>query len=276
MHDQLEPWFDVAQVRLTVGAAATSELIQSLEDNLHQAVPELGIGVTAEAKKQVMQRRFRRLAGAPELFRALESRYQEHPERLRRVLDERSRPLKIVLMTSRYTTVVIGPRAYESSEALRAHNAVLLDFVKRGGTLVVQYGQYEMQTPGLMPFPITLSRPADRVTDENSPVTTIDAGSKLLTWPNAIGAADYAGWVQDRSLYMPHTHDPSYAAPISTSDPGEPPNDGGILVAKYGQGTYVYTTLAFFRQLPAGVPGAARLFVNVLSAGSEAPPAATP
>ena len=177
---------------------------------------------------------------------------------------------------SRYTTVVVGPRAYESSEALRVHNAVLLDFVKRGGTLVVQYGQYEMQTGGLMPFPITLSRPADRVTDENSPVQTLDAGSRLLAWPNVIGAADYAGWVQDRSLYMPRTHDPSYAAPISTSDPGEPPNDGGILVAKYGQGTYVYTTLAFFRQLPAGVPGAARLFVNVLSAGMETPAPATP
>ena len=103
---ELEPWFDAAQVRLTVGATATAELVQSLEDNLNQAVPELGIGVTTEAKKQVMQRRFRRLAGAPELFSALERRYQQHPERLRRVLDERSRPLKIVLMTSRYTTVL--------------------------------------------------------------------------------------------------------------------------------------------------------------------------
>ncbi len=103
---ELEPWFDPAQVRLTVGASATAELISGLEDNLDQAVPELGIGVTAEAKKQVMQRRFRRLAGAPELFHELERRYQQHPERLRRVLDQRSRPLKIVLMTSRYTTVL--------------------------------------------------------------------------------------------------------------------------------------------------------------------------
>jgi hypothetical protein len=167
---------------------------------------------------------------------------------------------------SRYNAIVVGTRAYESNDALVANNAALLDYVKRGGTMVVQYGQTEMQTPGIMPFPITLSRPADRVTDEASPMRILDPKARVLAFPNAIDTTDFRGWLQDRSLYMPRTHAPEYSAVVSTNDPGEPPNDGGILVAKYGEGTYVYTSLAFFRQLPNGVPGAARLFVNLLAA----------
>ena len=123
-----------------------------------------------------------------------------------------------------------------------------------------------MPTPGIMPFTITLSRPADRVTDEASPVRVLDPSARVLTYPNRIDSTDFRGWSQDRSLYMPRTHAPEYAAVVSINDPGEQPNDGGILVAKYGSGTYVYTTLAFFRQLPNGVPGAARLFANLLAA----------
>jgi len=167
---------------------------------------------------------------------------------------------------ARYNAIVVGTRAYESNEALVANNAALLDYVRRGGTMVVQYGQTEMPNPGIMPFPITLSRPADRVTDEQSQVRILDPKARVLAFPNAIDSADFRGWLQDRSLYMPRTHAPEYASVVSTNDPGEPPNDGGILVAKYGEGTYVYTTLAFFRQLPNGVPGAARLFVNLLAA----------
>jgi LmbE family N-acetylglucosaminyl deacetylase len=167
---------------------------------------------------------------------------------------------------SRFTAIVVGTRAYESNEALVANNAALLDYVKRGGTMVVQYGQYEMQNSSLMPYPITISRPADRVTDEESAVRILDPKARVLTYPNAISAADFAGWVQDRSLYMPRTHAPEYAGVVSTNDPGEQPNDGGILVARYGEGAYVYTTFAFFRQLPNGVPGAARLFLNLLAA----------
>jgi LmbE family N-acetylglucosaminyl deacetylase len=167
---------------------------------------------------------------------------------------------------TRYNAIVVGTRAYESNEALVANNPALLEYVKRGGTMVVQYGQNEMPTPGIMPYPITLSRPADRVTDEASPIRFLDPKARVLTYPNAIDSTDFRGWIQDRSLYMPRTHAPEYASVISTNDPGEPANDGGILVAKYGSGTYVYTTLAFFRQLPNGVPGAARLFVNLLAA----------
>jgi hypothetical protein len=167
---------------------------------------------------------------------------------------------------SRYNAIVVGTRAYESNEALVANNAALLDYVKRGGTMVVQYGQYEMTQPGMMPYAITLGRPADRVTDEASPVRITDAKARVLSFPNAIDSADFKGWIQDRSLYMPKTHAAQYESVLTTQDPGERPNDGGILVAKYGSGTYVYTTLAFFRQLPNGVPGAARLFVNLLAA----------
>ena len=171
---------------------------------------------------------------------------------------------------SPYTAIVIGTRAYEANPDLVAHNARLLEWVRRGGTLVVQYGQYEMQTRGIMPYPITLGRPAQRVTIEEAPVTIVDAASPLLAYPNRITSADFAGWSQDRTIYMPATFDEQYAAPLETHDPGEPPNRGAILAAPYGRGMYVYTTLAFFRQLPAGVPGATRLFANLLAARQSA------
>ncbi|GJG87131.1 GlcNAc-PI de-N-acetylase [Gemmatimonadetes bacterium T265] len=171
---------------------------------------------------------------------------------------------------SKYTHVVIGPRAYDANPALAANNARLLDWVRRGGTMVVQYGQYEMTRPGIMPYPITLGRPAQRVTLEDAPVTVLDPSAGVLTAPNRIGAADWAGWVQERSTYMPQTADPRYRTAVAINDPGEAPNPNGILVAPVGRGTYVYVTLAMFRQLPAGVPGAARLTANLLAARAGA------
>ena len=169
---------------------------------------------------------------------------------------------------SRFDAIVVGTRAYESSAELVANNARLLEYAHGGGTLIVQYGQYEMQRPGMMPFPITLNRPADRVTVEDAPVAILQPDAPLLSSPNRITAADFAGWVQDRSLYMPRTFAEQYTPLLEMSDPGENPNRGALLVARYGKGTYVYTTLAFFRQLPAGVPGAARLFVNLMASGA--------
>ena len=168
---------------------------------------------------------------------------------------------------SRFTTVIVGPRAYQASAELRAANRRLLDYVKDGGTMLVQYGQQEMARPGLMPYPVSLARGAQRVTLEDAPVTVRDPKSSLLTRPNRIGDRDWADWVQERSLYMPSVIDPAYATPLEMHDPGEPENNGAILSARYGKGTYVYTTLSLFRQFPAGVPGSARLFVNLLSAG---------
>jgi hypothetical protein len=168
--------------------------------------------------------------------------------------------------------VVVGPRAYEAHEALVASNARLLDWTRRGGTMVVQYGQYEMTRPGIMPAPITIARPHDRVTEEDAPVRILDPQSPLLSVPNRITQADFDGWIQERSLYMPRTFDAQYRALLSMNDPNEQPNDGAILVMPYGTGTYIYTSLAFFRQLPAGVPGPARLFMNLLAASQRPRP----
>jgi LmbE family N-acetylglucosaminyl deacetylase len=169
---------------------------------------------------------------------------------------------------SEFTTIVIGSRAYESASAnaLVAATPLLMKFARDGGTIVTQYGQYEMAQPGILPLPITLARPADRVTDEHAPVRVLDPGSPILSTPNKIGEADFANWVQERSLYMPRTFDQQYRTLFSMNDSGEPPNDAGVLIAPVGTGAYVYTTLSFFRQLPAGNPGAARLFINLLSA----------
>jgi len=166
---------------------------------------------------------------------------------------------------SAYSTVVVGPRAYQASRELRDNNQYLLAFARNGGTLVVQYGQYEMTASGIMPFPITIARPHDRVTEENAPVTVLDAGARAFQFPNRITTADYEGWVQERALYMPRTFDAAYHPLLAMNDSGEQPNRGAILITPYGKGMYVYTTLAFFRQLPAGVSGGARLFVNLLS-----------
>ncbi|MBW7933148.1 MAG: PIG-L family deacetylase, partial [Gemmatimonadaceae bacterium] len=172
-----------------------------------------------------------------------------------------------LLDLTRFTTVIVGPRAYQASPELRAYNKRLLQFVHDGGTMLVQYGQQEMARPGLMPYPVSLGRTAQRVTLEDAPVTVLDPKSRLLTWPNAITSADWGNWVQERSLYMPGEIDSRYTTPIEMHDPDEPPNRGGILMTAYGKGTYVYTTLSLFRQFPAGVPGSARLFVNLLSQG---------
>ncbi len=171
---------------------------------------------------------------------------------------------------SGFTTIVLGSRAYEASPALLANTPVLMRFARNGGTIVTQYGQYEMARPGVLPYPITLSRPADRVTDEFAAVRVLDPGSPLLSTPNRITEADFANWVQERSSYMPHTFDRAYRDLFSMHDPGEPPNDAAVLVAPVGKGTYIYTTFSFFRQLPAGNPGAARLFINLLSANQSA------
>ncbi len=181
-----------------------------------------------------------------------------------------------LLDLSRVTTVIVGPRAYQASPELRAYNRRLLEWVKGGGTMLVQYGQQEMARPGLMPYPIALARTAQRVTLEDAPVTVRDPKSRLLTWPNKIGERDWANWVQERSLYMPSTIDPLYSTPLEMHDPGEPANNGAILMTQYGKGTYVYTTLSLFRQFPAGVPGSARLFLNLLSAGRGPQPKAAP
>jgi hypothetical protein len=164
------------------------------------------------------------------------------------------------------STIVLGPRAYEANPALVANNSVLLDFARKGGTLVVQYGQAPYARLGVLPYPFSLTGTGSRVTDERAAVRVIDPGSPLLSTPNRIVDADFANWVQERSSYMPKDLDAHYRTVFSMNDPNEPPSDAAVLVAPIGKGTYVYTTFSFFRQLPAGNPGAARLFINLLSA----------
>jgi LmbE family N-acetylglucosaminyl deacetylase len=167
---------------------------------------------------------------------------------------------------SGYGAVVIGPRAFAASPGLAAQAKRLQDYARTGGTVVVQYGQAEIQAPGILPYPVTLARTAQRVTDERAPVRLLAPADRLLTSPNRITASDFDRWIQERAVYMPSSFDPHYRAPLEMHDPGEPANQGAVLVAPLGKGAFVYTTLALFRQLPAGVPGAARLFLNLLAA----------
>ena len=172
-----------------------------------------------------------------------------------------------VVDLGRFSTVVVGTRAYEAHGELVAYNSRLLDFAKKGGTLVVQYGQ-TLATNGVMPYPVTIPR-TSRVTVEEAPVTILDPKSRVLNSPNRIGDADWKDWVQERGLYMPTVIDPHYSTPLEMHDPGEADIKGGLLVTPLGKGMYVFTSLALFRQIPGGVPGGPRLFVNLLSAGLD-------
>ncbi len=167
----------------------------------------------------------------------------------------------------RFGAIVLGPRAYARQPALVTNNRYLLDYVQRGGTLVVQFGREELRAPGLFPFPLTISvGNGDRVTDENSPVMFLDPDSPLLNSPNRITPEDFRGWTQERATYVPREFDARYHTVLAVHDPGGEPMPGALLVASYGRGTYIYCTLALFRQLPEAVPGAARLMANLIAA----------
>ncbi|HJX00529.1 MAG TPA: PIG-L family deacetylase, partial [Terriglobales bacterium] len=171
---------------------------------------------------------------------------------------------------SRFHTVVTRIRAYDVSTEVRAQNPKLLDFVSRGGTLLVQYNSnVNAFNSGHYP-PYSASDTTQRVSVEEAPVEILEAENPILKTPNNIDARDFAGWVQERGLYFMGDWDQHFHPLLSSHDPGEQPLKGGLLVTQYGKGTYIYTGYAFFRQLPAGVPGAIRLFVNLLSAGSGA------
>ncbi len=162
--------------------------------------------------------------------------------------------------------VVIGVRAYNTRPRLKALQRRLLDYVRDGGTLVVQYNTAEPSlVDRLGPHPFTISR--ERVTVEEAPVRRLAPDHPLLTRPNRITDADFEGWIQERGLYFASPWAPEYQTLLSCNDPGEPPRDGGLLYARHGKGVFLYTGYAWFRQLPAGVPGAYRLFANLVSAG---------
>ena len=170
---------------------------------------------------------------------------------------------------SKYQTIVLGIRAYDTQKDVIANNKRLLEFVEAGGRLVVQYNASvgDFNSEKFSPYPLTLGRA--RVSVEEAPVTIVDPANRIFHTPNEITQKDFQGWVQERGLYFASPWDPKFTALLETHDPGEGEQKGGLLVAQYGKGTYIYTGLAFFRQLPAGVPGAVRLFVNLVSKGSE-------
>lgn len=168
---------------------------------------------------------------------------------------------------SQFGTIVLGIRAYDTQQDVVANNPKLLDYVHNGGTLVVQYntGTQDFNSEKLTPYPAELSRA--RVSVEEAPVTILAPDDSIFHDPNTITAHDFDGWAQERGLYFMSKWDDHFTPLLACHDPGEDAQKGGLLRAKYGKGTYIYTGYAFFRQLPAGVPGAVRLFVNILSAG---------
>lgn len=170
-----------------------------------------------------------------------------------------------------YDAVILGVRAYNTKERLKYAQPGLMEYVKNGGTVIVQYNtNFELVTNDIGPFPIKLSR--ERVTVEEAEMRFLLPEHTVLHHPNKITAEDFKGWVQERGLYFPGEWATEYEAILSCNDPGEPARDGSLLVGRYGDGYYVYTGLAFFRQLPAGVPGAYRLFANLISIGRDAKP----
>jgi hypothetical protein len=158
--------------------------------------------------------------------------------------------------------IVVGVRASEVRQDLISNNERLLDYARGGGTLIVQYQQYDYVARGLAPYPAQM---AARVTDENAAVTILQPDHPVFNYPNKITATDWQDWVQERSLYNFTTFDAAYTPLLEAHDPGEGEQKGGELYARLGRGHYVYTSYAWFRQLPAGVPGAYRLFANLLS-----------
>jgi LmbE family N-acetylglucosaminyl deacetylase len=167
---------------------------------------------------------------------------------------------------SGFNAIVTGIRAYNTSERLPAHYHTLMDYVKNGGNLIVQYNTNSRVGPvktKIGPYPFTISR--DRVTNESAEVKFKNEKHQVLNYPNTISSKDFEGWVQERGIYFATDVDSHYETILTMNDPNEKANEGSLIIGTYGRGNFVYTGLAFFRQLPAGVPGAYRLFVNLLS-----------
>lgn len=166
----------------------------------------------------------------------------------------------------KYDAIMVGIRAYNTKKRMKFHQKTLLDYVRNGGNMVVQYNtSRRVVTADLGPYPLKLSR--DRVTVEEAEMTFLNPEHPVLNKPNKLSKIDFMGWVQERGLYFPNQWDDKYEAIFSCHDPGETPKKGSLLIAKYGKGYYAYTGLSFFRELPAGVVGAYRLLANILSLG---------
>ena len=175
---------------------------------------------------------------------------------------------------AKYDAIILGIRAYNTVERLKFYQPKLLEYVENGGTMIVQYNttwRLKVDKKTIAPYDMNLSR--DRVTVEEAEVRMLVPDHPILTTPNKITAKDFDGWVQERGLYFANEWDKEkFTAILSANDPGEDPKDGGLLVAQHGKGYYIYSGYSWFRELPAGVPGAYRLFTNMISIGKEPRP----
>jgi hypothetical protein len=170
----------------------------------------------------------------------------------------------------KYDTIVVGIRASETRPDLVSNNARVLEYARGGGTVIFQYQRGNWT--GLAPYSVnvqdkqgTAAGSIARVVDENAPVTILDPAHPVFNFPNKITSKDFEGWVQERNAYNLVTFDPQYTPLLESHDADEQANNGGLVIAKVGKGNWVYCSYSFFRQLPAGVPGAYRLFANLLS-----------
>ena len=195
------------------------------------------------------------------------------PESLRQIgyevelIDVESMQLETL---NKFDGIVMGIRAYNVVDALKFKQPILLDYVKNGGNLIVQYntaGRWAAQFENIAPYPLSISR--ERVTDENAKVDIIAPNHTLINSPNKIEPKDFDGWVQERGLYFPNQWSEEFTPILAMNDKGESVKKGSLLVASYGKGNYIYTGLSFFRELPVGVPGAYKLFANMLSLGND-------
>ena len=170
----------------------------------------------------------------------------------------------------KFDAIICGIRAYNTREKMKFHQSKLMDYVKNGGTYIVQYNtahRLKVKSEELGPYPFKVSR--DRVAVEEAEVRLLAKEHPVLNVPNKITEKDFENWVQERGLYFPSEWDEKYTPILSSNDPGEPARNGGLLVAEYGKGYYIYSGYSWFRELPAGVPGAFRLFANMISIGKE-------
>jgi hypothetical protein len=165
---------------------------------------------------------------------------------------------------SKFDSILVGVRAYAVRPDLITNNNRLLKYVENGGVVMVQYNTPEYDH-NFGPYPYVMTSDPEEVTDERSVVTILDPKNPLFTWPNTITSKDFDGWIEERGSKFLSSWDAKYEPLLETHDEGQPPQKGGLVYARYGKGAYIYNAYAFYRQLPLGVPGAYRIFANMLS-----------
>jgi hypothetical protein len=165
---------------------------------------------------------------------------------------------------AKYDVILLGVRTYAVREDLRTYNARLINYVNNGGVVIVQYNTPEFDR-NYGPYPYSMTSNPEEVTDEESKVRILEPSNPIFNWPNKISEADFTGWVEERGSKWMKSWDSHYQALLEAHDQGQAPQEGGLLYAKYGKGIYIYNAWAFYRELPEGVPGAYRIFANMIS-----------